>query len=87
MKSSGIHFGHDVKEERVRIVVECLVVEEQLGQQAQVLSVRFIFPAVDFKKRNRLLSIDLIAWWMPQVAFDLFQQMLGISGAWLLKLA
>lgn len=42
---------HRVKEERLDVVVEGLVVEEQLGQQAQVLAVDLVDVAVDLEIR------------------------------------
>ena len=34
-----VRFCHDVEEERLHVVVQRLVVQEQLGQQAQILAV------------------------------------------------
>ena len=42
-----VRLGHDVEEERIGVVVERLVVEEELRQQAQVLRVRLVLPPVD----------------------------------------
>lgn len=49
MKALAVILGHDVEEEGVRVVIECLVVEEALGQKAQVLGVtlqrqRYLLP-------------------------------------------
>ena len=40
MVSDRVDLAHDIEEERVGVVVERLVVEEQLREQTQVLSVR-----------------------------------------------
>jgi hypothetical protein len=41
-----VALGHDVEEERLDIVVESLVVEEQFGHQAHVLAVDLVLLAV-----------------------------------------
>ena len=46
MAAPVVALGHDVEEERLDIVVESLVVEEQLGHQAHVLAVDLILLAV-----------------------------------------
>ena len=40
MEAVGVVLGHDVEEEGVSVVVEGLVIQEQFGQQAEVLSIR-----------------------------------------------
>ena len=57
----GVTLAHHVEEERVRVVVERLVVEKQLGEQAEVLGVRLVLPTVDLEERDRVLAIDLVA--------------------------
>ena len=57
-----VHLAHHVEEEWVRVVVERLVVQEQLGQQAQVLGVVLVLASVNFKEGNGILSVDLIPW-------------------------
>lgn len=34
-----VSFGHDIEEERFNIVVQSLVVQEEFGQQTQVLTI------------------------------------------------
>ena len=46
MATPVVALGHDVEEERLDIVVESLVVEEQLGHQAHVLAVDLVLLAV-----------------------------------------
>ena len=40
MEAVGVVLGHDVEEEGVSVVVEGLVIQEQFGQQAEVLGIR-----------------------------------------------
>ena len=54
-----IFSSHDVEEERVCVVVERLVVEEELGEEAEVLRVRLVLAAVDLEEGN-LWRIQLI---------------------------
>ena len=42
MAALGVGDGHDVKEEGLHVEVERLVVEEELGQQAEILAVLFV---------------------------------------------
>lgn len=39
VEALAVILGHDVEEERVRVVVQSLVVEEALGQETQILGV------------------------------------------------
>ncbi len=48
-----VHFGKNVKQKRVRIIVQRFVVQKQFGNVTQVLAVD-AFPApVDFKDRDQ----------------------------------
>jgi hypothetical protein len=47
------------------------VVEKQLGQQAQVLAVELLNGAIDLPQTQVALAVDLVAWWVPQLAPDL----------------
>ena len=42
MASLGVGDGHHVEEEGLHVEVERLVVQEELGQQAEVLAVLFV---------------------------------------------
>ena len=53
--------GHAVEEEGVDVVVERLVVEEQLAQQAQVAAPRALPPPVDLEERHVVVAVDLVA--------------------------
>lgn len=61
MKSAIIALTHYVEEERIRVVVQRLVVEEQFGEKTQILSVLFVLPSVDLKEANLPSSINLVA--------------------------
>lgn len=71
MEAPRVELGHDVEEERVGVVVERLVVQEQLGQQAEVLRVVFVLPTVDLEEGYGVVSVDLVARRMAQVALGL----------------
>ena len=45
-----IFSSHDVEEEGVCVVVERLVIEEELGEEAEVLRVRLVLAAVDLEE-------------------------------------
>ena len=63
----------DVEVERLDIVVECLVVQEQFSQQTQVLAVDLAPVAIDLKHRQAAGAVDLIAWRTPAVTLVLTQ--------------
>lgn len=39
MAASIVSFSHHIEEERLHIVVQCFVVQEEFGKQAQVLAI------------------------------------------------
>lgn len=39
MAPCAVSFGHDIEEERLNIIIQSLVVQEEFGQQTQVLTV------------------------------------------------
>ena len=59
-----VHLAHHVEEEGVRVVVERLVVQEELGQQAQVLGVVLVLASVYLEEGNGVFPVDLIARWV-----------------------
>lgn len=60
MSSLAVPLGQYVEEEWLHIEVESLVLQKQLGHEAQMLAVDLVFLPVYLKKRERLMSIDLI---------------------------
>lgn len=68
MESPRVELRHHVEQKRIRVVVQCLVVQKQLRQQAQILRVAFVLPAVDLEEAYRLLSVDFVPRRMPQIA-------------------
>ena len=48
-----VDLAEDVEEEGDDVEVEGLVVEEELGQQAQVLAVQSVFPAIHLKMGSK----------------------------------
>ena len=65
MSSKLVNFAKDVKQERFNIKVECLVIQEQLRYQAQVLSIDFVFLAICFIYRQSPFPINFFPWWLP----------------------
>lgn len=71
--------GHAVEEERVDVVVERLVVEEQLRQEAQVAAPPPLPLAVDLEEGDVIVAVDLVAGGVQQgalgaVALELLQR-------------
>ena len=71
MATPRVALGHNVEEERLNVVIQGLVVQEQLGQQAQVLAVDFLLLAVDLEDRERVVAIDFVAGRVAQIALEL----------------
>ena len=69
MVAEVVTLAHDVEQEGVSVVVKGFVVEEQLGQEAQILSVGLVLAAVDLKERNVALPVDFVARRMSEIAF------------------
>ena len=69
VKAVVVALAHHVEQERVGVVIQGLVVEEQLGQEAQILSVGLVLAAVDLKERNVALPVDFVARRMSEIAF------------------
>ena len=63
-----VAFAHDVEQEGVDVVVERLVVEEELRQQAEVLAVGAGGGAVDLEDRDRVGAVDLVPGRVHRVA-------------------
>jgi len=59
----------NIEKEGLHVVVQSLVVQEQLGQKAEILAVDLRLLAVDLEERKVILSIDFIPRGMPQIAF------------------
>ena len=51
---------HHVVHERGHVVVKCLVIQETLGDQTEISTVRELFAAVDLEKRDISFAVDLI---------------------------
>ena len=61
--------GHAVEEERVDVVVEGLVVEEELGQEAEIAAPGALATAVDLEEGDVVVAVDLVAGRVEQRAF------------------
>ena len=56
-----VGLGEDVEEERLDVVAQRLVVEEELGEEAQVLAVDLVLAAVDLEHGHAAAPVDLLA--------------------------
>ena len=63
--------SEDVKEEGLDVVVQRLVVQEELGQQAQVLAVHLVVLAVHLKHAQAAVAVDFVPRRVAQVALAL----------------
>lgn len=55
-----VNLGQYIEEKRLHIKVECFVVQEQFGQQAQILTVYLMIATIDLKHRDSSLAINLL---------------------------
>lgn len=56
-----VHFRHHVEQEWLDVVVQRLVVQEQLGQQTQILTVQLVLLAIHFEHRQATFPVYLVA--------------------------
>ena len=68
IQPQGCHFSvkyqshsHNVEQEWVGVVIERLVIEEELGEEAEVLRVRLVLATVDLEEGYLVLPIDFVA--------------------------
>ena len=54
----------DIEEEGIHVVIERLVIQEELGHQAQALAIDFVLLAVNLKNRDGGVC-DAIVWVRP----------------------
>eukprot|EP00038_Savillea_parva_P030518 m.78287 g.78287 ORF g.78287 m.78287 type:complete len:426 (+) comp9205_c0_seq2:1562-2839(+) len=66
-----VHLRHNIKQKGVRVVVQRLVVEKQLGNEAEVLRVVLVFATIQFKKDNRVFAVDFITRGVSECALAL----------------
>jgi hypothetical protein len=71
MAPAIVHLGQHVEEERLDVVVQRLVVEEQLRQQTEVLAVDLVLAAVHLEDGDGSVAVDLVARRMPHLALAL----------------
>lgn len=71
MRAVFIDLAENVEEKRLDVEVERLVVEEQLGEETEILTVDFVLPAVDFPDAESALAVDLFSKRLSVRAFAL----------------
>jgi hypothetical protein len=66
-----VDLREDVEQEGLDVVVQRLVVQKQLGEEAQVLAVYGVVLAVHFKDGEGAVPVHLIPWRVPELALAL----------------
>ena len=66
----GVADGHAVEEERVDVVVEGFVVEEEFGEQAEVAAPAALPPPVDLEEGDGRVAVDFVAGGVQERAFE-----------------
>lgn len=64
----GAH-GHAVEEERIDVVVQSLVIQEEFGEEAEVTTPGPLASAIDFEEGDVVVAVDFVARWMEEGAF------------------
>ena len=59
MTTLTVILGEDIEQERLHVIVERLVVEEQLDEQAEVLTVDLVGVPVHLEHGHAVLPVDL----------------------------
>lgn len=83
--SLPIHFSQDVEHERLHIEVQGFVIQEELGQEAEVLAVNLVVSPVHFIHRDVVLPIDLLSRRLPPLTQTLDQRKTKPCVKWNLK--
>jgi hypothetical protein len=63
--------GKHIEEEWLHIKVKCLVLEEELSHEAEVLAVHLVLLSVHLKERDTLVAIDLVPGWVAPTTYPL----------------
>ena len=61
MASGLVGVGHDVKEKRLDVEIQRLVIEEEFGQEAEILTIHFVLFAVHFEHGDFAFAVNLVA--------------------------
>ena len=61
MAALRVALRHDVEEEGLHVEVQCLVVEEELGHEAQALAVHLVQLSIHLEGGDLALAVDLVA--------------------------
>lgn len=68
MTSFAVVNGQNIEEERLHVVVKRLVIEKELGQQAEVLTIDLIDVAIHFKDRQVVFAVNFSGRWVTPKA-------------------
>lgn len=64
MGSLLVDLAENVEKERLYIEVQCLVVEKQFGQEAEVLAIELVVATVSLKDGEGPFSVNLFTRWL-----------------------
>lgn len=71
MMPTIIQLCQDVKQKRLNIIVERLVIEKHFSKETQVLAINLVLAPVHFKDGQMAIPVDFVAGRMPEMAFEL----------------
>jgi len=63
MITTFIIVSEHIEDKRLYVVIQRFVIEEQLSQQAQILTIYFRKIALHFKNGQIVLTVDFVPWW------------------------
>lgn len=72
VSASFVDFTEDVKEEGLDVKIERLVVQEEFGQETEILSINLVLFPICFINGQCPLPVYLFAWWLPPCTFSLW---------------
>ena len=61
MAATAVRLGHHIEEKWLNVEIECLVLQEQLGHQAEVLAVDLVFFSVHFEHGELVFAVDFVS--------------------------
>ena len=71
MGAGIVRLRHNVKQERFDVIEERFMVQEHLGEKAEVLAVDLVLTPVDLEYGYTAIAIDLVSRWVSNFAFQL----------------
>ena len=88
MTSFLVFFAKNIEIERIGVVVQCLVLDEKLRHQAQILTIKDFFLTVHLVHEKIAIAIDFVSWGMSARTYlGMLIQLLGRSVVFQAKFA